>query len=304
MKHKITIKLLKEIGKNKIADKLENHLITVEKELLVAKKYQEALSKLDNDYNKIEDSIIDKNYNKLEASIEKINQWTKFFKSNKELTPSLIDANIEKLNDFRIKVGKELDNIDDYMKLVKDNVKYIETTQDIKDLKESIDNISYSIKNSKYEKIINPIKDVLENAIIDFNEIRIGFNDRSFLEGRFIEIQNKYSQTILDKVMENQRKDIEKNLSKLENNYINTIKKDIISKVNELNYRQCIEYINKLSNIPIYISTKGIKEIDLMLDLLQDRLNDNKIDTIMSMFTELDKNSQKKCINMLEDIFN
>ena len=212
--------------------------------------------------------------------------------------------NIEKLNDFRIKVGKELDNIDDYMKLVKDNVKYIETTQDIKDLKESIDNISYSIKNSKYEKIINPIKDVLENAIIDFNEIRIGFNDRSFLEGRFIEIQNKYSKTILDKVMENQRKDIEKNLSKLENNYINTIKKDIISKVNELNYRQCIEYINKLSNIPIYISTKGIKEIDLMLDLLQDRLNDNKIDTIMSMFTELDKNSQKKCINMLEDIFN
>ena len=304
MKHKITIKLLKEIGKNKIADKLENHLITVEKELLVAKKYQEALSKLDNDYNKIEDSIIDKNYNKLEASIEKINQWTKFFKSNKELTPSLIDANIEKLNDFRIKVGKELDNIDDYMKLVKDNVKYIETIQDIKDLKERIDNISYSIKDSKYEKIINPIKDVLENAIIDFNEIRIGFNDRSFLEGRFIEIQNKYSKTILDKVMENQRKEIEKNLSKLENNYINTIKKDIISKVNELNYRQCIEYINKLSNIPIYISTKGIKEIDLMLDLLQDRLNDNKIDTIMSMFTELDKNSQKKCINMLEDIFN
>lgn len=304
IRYKSIARLLREIGKNEISTKLENRLTNVEKELSIMKEYQETLSRLANDFNKIEDSILDKNYNKLEESIEKINQWTKFFKSNKDLTSSLIESNIEKLNIFRIKVGKELDSIDDYIKLLKDNIKYIETIQDIKNLKESINNISYSIKGSKYEKIINPINDVLEDFMIDFNEIRIGFNNRSFLEGRFIEIENKYSKTILNKVIENQRKEIEINLSKLENNYVNAIKKDVISKVNEMNYRQCIEYINKLSNKPIYISTKGIKEIDSMVDLLQERLNNNKIDTIMSMFAELDKNNQKKCINMLEDIFN
>ena len=95
----INVRLLKEIGKNDISAKLENRLITVEKELSVMKNYQETLSKFTNDLNKIEDSITDKNYNKLEDSIEKINQWTKFFKSNKDLTITLIN---KKTNLFRL----------------------------------------------------------------------------------------------------------------------------------------------------------------------------------------------------------
>lgn len=302
IRHKMTIRQLKEIGKNDISTKLENRLITVEKELSVMKKYQETLSTLANDYNKIEDSISEKNYNRLEESIEKINQWTKFFKSNKDLTSSLAESNIEKLNNFRIKVGKELDNIDADIKIINDDVKYIEDIQDIKSLKERVHNIAYYIKGSKYQKKIESINDILEEAIVDFNEIKVNYKDRSFIESKFIEFEKKYDKTILIKAIQNQKKDIELNLSKLENEYISTINKDVTSKINQMNYRQCMEYINKLSNKPIYISTKSSEYINSIIDLLQNRLNDNKIDTIISMFAELDRDSKEKCMNMLSDI--
>lgn len=301
IKYKNTILQLKDIGKNEISKRLEKHLIIVEKEIILIKKHQEALMMFSNDCIKVEDSISDKNYNKLEQSIKKINEWAKFFKSNKDLTESLVESNLTKLTEYRIKVGQELDFIDEHIKIINSNVNNIVSIEDVKYLHKIINELIYSIKGSKYEQEYEKISVLLEMVSIDFNEISINYKNRNFLDEKFNKLEIKYYKTILENLIQNKKNEVYVNLFNLEKKYIESVKKDIESKVGNMNYRQCIENINKLSNKPMFISIEGSTDIDKIIDCLQNRLNDNKIETIISMFYELDKNNQKRCIDILGD---
>ncbi|MDY4574014.1 MAG: hypothetical protein SPD90_03040, partial [Intestinibacter sp.] len=251
------------------------------------------------DCNNIKREISDKIYFKLEKSNDVLNKWVKFFNSNKELSENIVISNLDKINDYRVEVNKILDNIDNNIKMIQFDIENITSIDDIKNLQREINKIEYHVRGSKYEKMLFANNDLLQDIIIDFNEINVNLRDRVFLNDKIIDIKSRYSGTILENVMLNKIDEIEGYLEKLEIEYISDIQKNIVVKINNMNYSECIQNINKLSNKPLYLSQKGIKEIDKIIDLLQVRLNDNKIDTIVHMFKELDENNKKKCLAAL-----
>ena len=67
-----------------------------------------------------------------------------------------------------------------------------------------------------------------------------------------------------------------------------------------MDYKACMENINKLSNLPKYTGDESKKRANIIIEKLYDRINENKIETIIGMFDELSSKNKEICINLLK----
>lgn len=295
------LRRLDKIGKKDISLALGKRLSNVEKEIELNKKYEDILNKYKGEYNQAEEAISNQVYIKLNESIYKINKWIKFFNSNDELIKELREENIEKLTNIRLRVAKTLDSIESDINILDLDSKLIDGIDSIRNLKKSAKTILEKVKYSKFENKINNIIDILEDIEPEITYLNINKKNRKVVLDKLYELEEKYNNTFLNKFIEKNREVIESELNLLEKKYIEDIGFNIINKINTMSYKECMENINRLSNLPLYIGEKGKSESQKIAKLLEERLNKNKLETIVSMFKELDNDNKSKCMLMLKN---
>lgn len=300
--HNQEVKLLNIIGKKDIANKLEKRLSVVEKEIQLTQKYEEQLIKYKSDCIIIQESLSNKNYKKLERSLDLINYWIKFFNSNTDLTADLRNESIEKLNSLKIKVGQTLDSIEGEIRAVELDERLLDDIDSIRTLKRSIRVLLDKVRDSKFDDKFNKKLDLLEDIESDFSYLESNANNREFVTQKLDQLYVKYSNTTLNKLIDKKKDSIINNLDQMESRFIDGILININSKINSLNYKECIENINKLSNRPPYIGEKAKDMSNIVIKKLYDRLNKNKVETIVSMFNELDSSSKANCIELIKNL--
>ena len=293
-------KRLEKIGKKDISLSLNRKIHSVEKEIELVKKYEEILYKYKNEYKEIEESIKNQKYAKLDESIDKINEWLKFFNSNTELTNDLKEENIKKLSDVRLKVAECLDFIESDIRILDLEANSINSIDSIRTVKKDAKSILEKVRDSKLENKMTKIINVLEDIEPEITYLNINKENKVLALQKINELKKKYNNTFLNKLVNNIEVDIEKNLDMLESKYISYIKNDIELKINSMNYTQCMENINKLSNLPQYTGTKSKQISNEVIRKLYDRINENKIESIISMFDELSNESKEICMTLLK----
>ena len=96
--------------------------------------------------------------------------------------------------------------------------------------------------------------------------------------------------------------DIPKNIKMFKNIELNKevkqLEKNIVFK--SMDYKTCMENINKLSNLPQYTGEESKKRANFIIEKLYDRINENKIETIIGMFDELSSKNKEICMDLLK----
>ncbi len=295
-----TVMVLDRIGKKEIASKINKKIKSVENEIELVKKYEDTLNEYKNDYREIEQAINNQNYAKLSMAIDKVNKWSEFFKSNTELTSDLKLENSNKLDNMRLQVASNLDSIESDLRIIELDSKSIDGIGSIRSIKREARTLLNKVLESKLESKVNKIIDLLEDIEPDISYLNINKKDRALVLQKLDELEEKYKNTFLIGLVSKSIINSESELKILEYNYINNIKVTILDKISTMNYKQCMENINSLSNLPAYVGNEGKSVSEKVIKLLEVRLNENKLDTIVSMFEELDDENKAKCIVMLE----
>lgn len=295
-----TAKNLEKIGKKDIALKINKKLKNTEKEIELAKKYEGIFDKYKNDCREINQAINNQNYAKLTIYIDKVNDWSKFFKSNTELTVELREENINKLDNMRLQVAGALDSIESDLKIIELNSKSIDGIESARNIKREARILLSKVLESNLESKVNKIIDLLDDVEYDISYLNMNKKNRDVVLRKLDELEEKYKKTFLISLVEKSRINIENELFLLEDSYISNIQSKIVDKISTMNYKQCMENINNLSNLPEYSGERGKNESEKAIKLLEERLNENKLDTIVFMFAELNDENKSKCISMLE----
>ena len=295
-----TIKALSNIGRNDIASKLKKRYEDVEREISLIKKYEDELASFKNDISKIEEALSYKKYVNLDSSVNIINKWAKFFSSNTELTDKIKEDNINKLNDLRLKVGHTLDEIDRDIRVIELDATLLEDIDSIKNLRREIKNIYNNIAGSKFESKINKMQDLLENIESEIIALEFNKSNRDLVQNIIDELIEKYNDTFLSKFINKQKDNIYINLDNLEKKYISETLFSIEANIKSMDYKTCMENINKLSNLPQYTGEESKKRSNIIIEKLYDRINENKIETIIGMFDELSSKNKEICMDLLK----
>lgn len=297
-----TAKNLEEIGKIQLANMLKKRVIEVKKEIELTRKYEENLSKFRSDYRKIQEYIQYSSYHKLENSIDTINSWIKFFNSNDELTLNLREESLAKLNYLKINVGKTLDTIESEVKFIELQAKQLCSIDEVRVFKKSIIVLIENVKESKLEINLNKKLSLLEDIEAEISYIDVNKSARAVVLEKIKVLEDKYSKTYLSELIAIKKGYIENYLDELEDKYIADIKENIEAKIINLDYKECMINISKLSNLPLFAGYRSNKVAEEMKKKLDSRINENKLETIISMFNDLDKDSKIKCIKEIENI--
>lgn len=298
--YKQTIKALGNIGRNDIASKLKKRYEDVEREIILIKKYEDELASFKNDISKIEESLSSKRYGYLESSVNIINKWAKFFSSNTELTDKIKEDNINKLNDLRLKVGHTLDEIDRDIRVIELDATLLEDIYSIRNLRREIKSIYNNIIDSKFESKITKMQDLLENIESEIKVLELNKLNRELVQNIIDELIEKYNNTFLSKFINKQKDNIYINLENLEKKYISEVLFTIETNIKSMDYKTCMENINKLSNLPQYTGEESKKRANFIIEKLYDRINENKIETIIGMFDELSSKNKEICMDLLK----
>ncbi|MBS6022528.1 MAG: hypothetical protein KIB00_00445 [Paeniclostridium sordellii] len=294
------VRYLDKIGKKEIAIKLKNRLINVEKEIDLVKKYEDTLAKFKNEFIQFEEALNNQKYEKLDSYINKINDWIKFFRSNEELTVDLREQNIEKLNNIRLKVGECLDSIESDIRILELDSKSVDSIDSIRSIKKEARTILEKVRDSKFENKVNNIIDLLEDVEHEISYINANKKNREVVLQKLADLEDKYKNTFLVKLISKNRYSIENDLNTLEDQFLMEIETNINLKLSSMNYSQCMENISKLSSLPSYTGIKSKEACNIIIKRLYDRINENKIETIIAMFDELNDKNKAICMELLK----
>jgi hypothetical protein len=297
---------LRKLGYDKYAVETLEYMEETTGDLKRIRRVQEAVEKCDaflkvtrpTKYSTQEELI---NYqNEASQLLELIEQNKSIDARTKKKYQSDLKATLEQIE-------SHLESITGQITQIYDRAFTIKSFNDVKEVRELInDLLERGIRHDEKEYITS-IGRALTTCIYDINEINAN-NSLAHRIDRVDELKLKYEQYSEDvdlvEMFENYKLEIEKEIKKENEFWMETRKQRIDEILSDWNAQECQSYLMSTESLPDFLLKENVEIINSYRNKVMKRLKDLRVESVIELFKALDKNEKVECIEQLKSFIN
>ncbi|MBL4935567.1 hypothetical protein JK636_07315 [Clostridium sp. YIM B02515] len=291
-------KLLKGIGSVEFAEKIEHKIISIEVRLKEKAKYETILAQCDEELGRCEEYIV--KYNSFDQAERILIYWSDYLNSNK-VPDDIRNEYLPKLGKLRAILDKMYEKIVEDTKALISKVETLTDSTQLKKYKEELEKTLKKGVHNDFKEIFTKLIELCEDVINDINSLYNAELTRSELERDASLLKNKYSKEILINIVNNSiAEKYDKENTKEESwrqKYIKNIKE-----LTTMSPSQLLQWKSQTELKPYYLTDETLEECEMILDIVNEKLVQFKIENIIELFKQLDDKQRQLCVEKLKSV--
>ena len=286
-------KLLIKIGRQDYSEALNERVKEVVSQASLQQKYAQTFAEVNKDISFIGNAT-DIDYQVCEEQLKKMMNWREFFKQIDDLDKNIINNYIDKIN-------VAIENIVNRKNEIGEKISDVLNTIDSRNA--DIDSVSYEINKVKALKPDDHILTKLNNALITIDEfnrtVQKSEIKKAYISELTLEYQSKWVNTVCANAMKSHINSLKKALDAKRQTWFDENLSDILYKVDNMSAAECIQWQNKCSNYPEFLTDKDMEILHSAQKVVNARIKSLKIQGVVEMFNELSSDEKTECLNIL-----
>lgn len=279
------VKVLREQGYDKQADAAETRVEEVEAEIKARNQYNQALGECEKDIA-INNDVSKYSYGECDSVASKLEGWKKFF-AETDMPTSLSAPLLEKVEELLKRVDGRKKEILSEVSEMENDISSAETLDDLLSATDSAENL---LLDNLPEEIEEKIKNII-SAIYDLRS-RVDNLPDSIDE---LEVAENYKdgESVYDQVYSAEAASKKAKLIRKEEEWIRKVIIPV-EEGEELDAQKCTSMIEKLHNIPDFVSKGTVARAREALDIVDKKLHECKVQGVLSLYNSLTEEEKEE----------
>ncbi len=297
-KYQQTAKKLQDLGKKEYANILKSRIEIVLYEAELEQKYAATIADARRFISVIDNSVQTFDFPKCEEISAQLLGWIDTFSSADYMNSSIRDEFIHNLHECQAKVNTQKTHLENQIKEVLSQIQAPNKNELVLS-----EHIAKSISLNPDEATVITLKNA-QNLIQEFNKVKANVIqvDNSVIESLEEEYNSKWKGTVCDRYMAEYIEALKESQAQKRREWLRKNVLNIRETIETMTVSQCVQWQNTKSDLPDFLTDDDLEQINILSDLITEKVKKQKINGVVEMFTALSKEEQQECLQQLQGI--
>ena len=288
--YKRVVKLLIDNGYKEQATAAEQRVNQIVEETKAKNQYNQALGEFEMEFALNSDiSRID--YGECVERISKFESWKKFF-SDAEMPGSIKEPLVEKVNDVCLRLNERKRVLIEKISSIEAELENVDNIDDLLAVKDDVDKLlGYHFEEAVSDRL-GEIGKSIDSVSAKIEDIPDTLDEVEELTKQ-IKTRNPYDRVYFSSLME-----VKEKLLTDEQQWITKTLKPAET-TDSLDAQQCAQYIDRLRNVPAFVSDKTNRRVQQAIVNVEKKLHECKVQGVYSLFNELSEEEKEEFLSLI-----